>query len=110
MTGTTVFPSDGGACVSAAPRSPRVAPGAGAEATGGMVGDGEEGGGDEGEGGHGEVAGVPCGTTIGGKRYMRHQFMPPGLRSEPATVRRADVCGSSDGEDASGPRSSPSAS
>jgi len=55
-----------------------------------------------GKGGAGDDPGlgVPWGTIIGGKRYIRHQLMPPpGLRSEPAMVCRVGVCGSEGGWD-----------
>ena len=58
---------------------------------------GDMGGGDKGEVGECAEPGAPdpCGTTIGGKRYIRHQLIPPpGQRSDPATVLRG-VCGTS---------------
>jgi hypothetical protein len=90
MTGTTVFPSCAFVWVSAAGGAdPCSLDGAldSAEA-GGAVADGGEG-----DAGDEPGLGVPCGITIGGKRYIRHQLMPPpGLRSEPAMVRRVGVC------------------
>ena len=92
MTGTTVLPSCPFVCVVSAaggvdPRSPDGVPNS-VEA-GAIAG----GGGGKGDAGDEPGVGVPCGTTIGGKRYIRHQLIPPpGLRSEPATVRRVGVC------------------
>src|SRR5712672_2271418 len=100
MTGTTVFPSCAWACVSvvagADPRSPGGVP-ASAEAGGAVAGEGT------GEAGDGTVLGAPLETTIGGKRYIRHQLIPPpGRRSEPTTVRRVVVCGWEGGRDGAG--------
>jgi hypothetical protein len=101
MTGTTVFPSCPFVCVVSAAAGgvdPRSIPdGAPNSAT---TGGGVVGGGGNGEPGDEPGLGIPCGTTIGGKRYMRHQLIPPpGLRSEPAIVRRVSVWGTEGGCD-----------
>ena len=100
MTGTTIFPSCAFVCVvfTAGGVDPRsLADGApdSAKTDGAVTGGGDAGGiGGKGDAGDEPGLGVPCGTTIGGKRYIRHQLIPqPGLRSEPATVRRIGVCG-----------------
>src|SRR6266852_3293937 len=111
MTGTTVFPFCACVCVCVS-----EAAGADAGSLGGAPASGEES--VESEvavgtvvgGGRGEVGDdpkIPGGTTIGGNRYIRHQLMPPpGLRSDPATVRRVGggggITGSSDGGDDGG--------
>src|SRR6267154_299160 len=100
MTGTTVFPFCACVCVcvcvseavGADAGSPREASTSGEESAESEVVVGAVGavaGG--GKGDAGDDPKIPGGTTIGGNRYIRHQLMPPpGLRSEPATVRRVD--------------------
>src|SRR6267142_3040813 len=95
MTGTTVFPSCAFVCVvSTAGGVDPCSPADGAPGSARAGGAVAVAGGGKGDAGDEPGLGVPCGTTIGGKRYIRHQLMPPpGLRSEPATVRRIGICG-----------------
>lgn len=98
MTGTTVFPSCAFACSSVEEEGANSGSADGASDSAGAGG--AVAGGGKGDPGDDPGPGVPWGTTMGGKRYIRHQLMPPpGLRSEPATVRRVGVCGSEGGWD-----------
>jgi hypothetical protein len=105
MTGTTVFPSCPFVCVVSAaggidPRSPDGVPKSVEAGDAVAGGGGGGGGGSKGDAGDEPRVVVPCGTTIGGKRYIRHQLMlTPGLRSEPATVRRVGICGAEGSRD-----------